>query len=332
MRRFVLVCAALLGIGTHGLAAQDVSAPQPQPGTLTGTVEDVNGGVIAGATVIIDDSKPQDRKTATANDEGFFALNDVSSVVGHQLTVHAEGFKEWTSPAITLTPGQNFAVTGIELQPAEVETTVNAVTVEQLATEQVRAEEKQRVLGVIPNFYVVYDKNAVPLTTKLKFQLALKADTDAATIAGVTLLAGINQAADIPDYQQGWKGYGQRFGAAYADGFTDIMIGGAILPSLLHQDPRYFYQGSGSKSSRLLHAISAPFLCKGDNGKWQFNYSSVGGDLASGAISNLYYPESNRGASLVFTGAAITTGGRIANALAQEFLLHKLTSHLKDSN
>ena len=33
------------------------------------------------------------------------------------------------------------------------------------------------------------------------------------------------------------------------------MIGGAILPSLLHQDPRYFYQGSGTKKSRALHAL-----------------------------------------------------------------------------
>jgi hypothetical protein len=296
-----------------------------------GTVEDVNGGTVPGATVIIDDSAAQDR-TTTTNENGFFTLNDVPSAVEYHLTIRADGFKEWVSPAIILTPGQIFEVIGIKLTLSEVETTVNAVMPEQLALEQVKAEEKQRVLGVIPNFYVVYDKNAVPLTSRLKFHLALKAGTDAVTIGGVAFLAGIYQAADTPSYQQGWKGYGQRFGSVYADGFSDIMIGGAILPSLLHQDPRYFYQGEGSVKSRTLHAISAPFICKGDNGKWQFNYSSVGGDLASGAISNLYYPSSNRGAGLVFSGALITTGGRIANALAQEFLLHKFTNKEKDQD
>ena len=105
-------------------------------------------------------------------------------------------------------------------------------------------------------------------------------------------LAGIDQAADTPNYVQGAKGYGERLGATYTDGFTDILIGGAVLPSLLHQDPRYFYQGTGTKKSRILHALSSPFICKGDNGRWQPNYSSVGGDLASGAISNAYYPAS----------------------------------------
>jgi hypothetical protein len=103
------------------------------------------------------------------------------------------------------------------------------------------------------------------------------------------------------------------------------MIGGAILPSLLHQDPRYFYQGTGTKKARALHAISSPFIAKGDNGRWEPNYSSIGGDLATGAISNAYYPESNRGPGLVFDNALITTGGRMVNGLIQEFVLRRLT-------
>jgi hypothetical protein len=74
------------------------------------------------------------------------------------------------------------------------------------------------------------------LTTKLKFELATKVLFDPVIIVGVAAFTGINQAADNPNYGQGAKGYGERFGAAYADGFTDIMIGGAILPSLLHQE------------------------------------------------------------------------------------------------
>jgi hypothetical protein len=94
---------------------------------------------------------------------------------------------------------------------------------------------------------------------------------------------------------------------------------------LLHQDPRYFYQGTGTTRSRLRHAILSAFIAKGDNGKWQPNYSSVGGDLASGALSNLYFPKSNRGVGLVFSQFALGTGERIGANLAQEFLLAKLT-------
>src|SRR5262249_38128322 len=106
-------------------------------------------------------------------------------------------------------------------------------------------------------------------------------------------------------------------------------IGGAILPSLLHQDPRYFYQGTGSTGSRVRHALLSPFICKGDNGRWQPNYSSVGGDLASTALSNTYYPQSNRGPGLVFGNFAIGTAERMVSDLAQEFLLRRLTPSAK---
>jgi hypothetical protein len=208
-----------------------------------------------------------------------------------------------------------------------VETTVVALTVEQLATQQVKAEEKQRVLGIIPNFFVVYDKDAVPLTTKLKYELAFRSATDVVSIAGDVFLAGVNQAADTPNYQQGAKGFGQRFGAAYADSFSNVMIGGAVLPSLLHQDPRYFYQGTGSGKSRAIHAMSYAIICKGDNGRSQFNYSGIGGNLIAGSLTNLYYPPSNRGPGLVFSSTLINAGGRLANALVQEFVLHKYTTN-----
>jgi hypothetical protein len=198
---------------------------------------------------------------------------------------------------------------------------------EEVAMEQVKIEETQRVLGIIPNFYVVYDPNPAPLTTKLKFHLALKTSTDTFTILGTGALAGINQAGDTPNYRQGFKGYAERFGAAAGDGVSDIMIGGAILPSLLHQDPRYYYKGTGTNQARAFHALASPFICKGDNGKLQPNFSSIGGDLSSSALSNLYYPPSNRGAGLVFQNVALSTGERMLSALVQEFVLSKLTSN-----
>jgi len=144
--------------------------------------------------------------------------------------------------------------------------------------------------------------------------------------------AAIDQAANNPNYPQGAKGYAERFGAGYADGAINIMVGGAILPSLLHQDPRYFYKGTGTNKSRALHAISSPFVCRGDNGRLQPNYSTIGGDLAAAALANVYYPQSNRGPGLFLGNFFIATGQRALANVAQEFILRRLTSKAKNQN
>ena len=150
-----------------------------------------------------------------------------------------------------------------KLQIAKALTTVNVgYSAEEIATEQVKIEEHQRIFGIIPNFYVAYDQNAAPLTSKLKFQLAAKVAFDPVTFIGVGIASGAEQAGEHPNYREGAIGYAERYGAAYANGFTDILIGGAILPSLLHQDPRYFYQGTGTTKSRVVHAVTSPFVCK----------------------------------------------------------------------
>jgi len=321
------LCFLILSVSiARAAVAQQISAPQPQTGTIVGTVTDVNDGTVAGATVAVEDPSRPDLQRVETNDNGFFQLN-LKPGISYYVSVSASGFADWQSPAVILRPGQYLELTGIRLRLAAVVSTVNAVLpIDEIAREQERMEEKQRVLGFIPNFYVVYEHDAAPLTRKLKFRLALKTSTDPITFLGSALVSGVEQAADVYNYGQGAKGYGQRLGANYANGFTDIMIGGAILPSILHQDPRYFYQGTGTKKSRTLHALSTPFICKGDNGRWQPNYSSLGGYLASGAISNAYYPTSNRGPELVFSTALIDIGANMANALIQEFLLRKLTS------
>jgi hypothetical protein len=213
-------------------------------------------------------------------------------------------------------------------------TSAESITVyassEEIATEQFRIEEKQRALGIIPNFYVVYDStNAVPLSTRLKFELAMGTALDPVTVAGVGVLSGVQQAGGTFNYAEGAKGYGQRFGANAATEFSDILFAGAVLPSLLHQDPRYFYQGTGTTSSRLRHALLSPFISRGDNGGTQFNFSSLGGDLASSALAETYYPGSNRGPRVVFGTFALGTGERVVSAVVQEFVLRKLTPSAK---
>jgi len=308
--------------------AEDIGAPEPQLGSISGTVLDVYGDLVPGASVTLQCPSPCVNQTATANDDAAFNFRDLKFGIPYQVHVSVNGFEDWTSPAIVLTADHSVSfASGINLKIADASTSVTVyASTAQIATEQVQLEEHQRVLGFIPNYYVVYDsKNAVPLTTKLKFQLAMKVSADPVTLAGVAFMAGVRQTAHTPDYVLGAKGYGQRVGAEAANGFSDILIGGAILPSLLHQDPRYFYQGAGTTRSRLGHALASPFVCKGDNGRWQPNYSSLGGDLASSALMNTYYPQSNRGAGMIFGQFAINTAERELSGAVQEFVLRKLT-------
>ena len=318
--------AMVINAAAIGENSAAISAPSPQPATVSGTATDINGGIVPGAHVIVDEVDTGAKRTVVAGDDGRFSVNDLKPGVHYHVTISADGFTNWASPTIVLDPGQYFFMAGVKLAPSGDSSSVTVfASSEQIAVEQVKVEEQQRVLGFVPNFYVVYDHDAAPLTAKLKFKLALRAESDPVTFLGVAFVAGLDQGGSTPNYGEGAAGYGQRLGALYANGFSDIMIGGAILPSLLHQDPRYFYQGTGTTRSRFLHAISSPLVAKGDNGHWEPNFSSVGGDLASGAISNAYYPESNRGPNLVFENAAIVTGGRMANGLIQEFLLRRFT-------
>jgi hypothetical protein len=337
-RAFVFILIVWL-CGSRASQAQQPSllpdAPKAQTGIIVGTVTDVNDGTVPGAAVVLSGPDLKDPRRAVSNNNGFFQFNNVEPGT-YQVTVSAQGFANWASPTVILRPGQYKILTGSKLQIAEALTTITvaapAASPEEIAREQVKAEEKQRIFGVLPNFYVVYDHNAAPLTAELKFKLATKVLFDPVTVIGVATFAGINQAADNPNYGQGVKGYAERFGAGYADGAIDIMVGGAILPSILHQDPRYFYQGTGTNKSRALHALSSPFICSGDNGRRQLNYSTLGGDLATAALANAYYPASNRGIGLFLGNFFIATGQRALANVAQEFLLRKITSKSKDQN
>jgi hypothetical protein len=310
-------------------------APRPQPGIIVGTVTDVNNDPVPGATVALESPALDDPRTVVSNDNGFYEFKAVEPG-NYFVTVSAEGFASWTSPAVILKPDQYAILAGSKLRIAEAVTTITVAppiaSSEEIAAAQVKVEEQQRIFGIIPNFYVAYNGDAAALTPRLKFKLAAKVAFDPVTIIGVGVFAGMDQAGNTPNYPQGTKGYGERYGAVYADGFTDIMVGGAILPSLLHQDPRYFYKGTGTSKSRALYALSRPFVCKGDNGQWQPNYSTLGGDLASAALANAYYPASNRGPGLLLGNFFIDTGQRAVANLAQEFILSRVTHRAKNQN
>jgi hypothetical protein len=297
-------------------------------GTISGRVVDQTGNSIAGANVKLTDNQEGVLQEVQSDDEGQFAFPRVSAGP-LQLTIVAEGFATQTVSS-TLHSGENYSLPPITLFLAMQVTEIRvSPSTEDIAQEQLKDQEKQRIFGMVPNFYVSYlGEEAAPLTSKQKFQLALKATTDPVSVAAVGVIAGVNQAADrFSGYGQGAQGYAKRYGAAYGNLASGLFIGGAVLPSLLKQDPRYFYKGTGTKRSRFLYAISRTVICKSDNQRWQPNYSSILGDLAAGGISNLYIPEKDRhGARLTFENAAIGIATSATINVLQEFVLHKITS------
>lgn len=320
-------------MASAGQQSPDPRLPdQRASGSICGTVVDQSGAVVAGARATLirtsEDHSPE--QEALSGDDGQFSFANVPPGP-FQLTITASGFATQTSSGV-LAPGEVHTVPQIALAVAENVTDVQvALSRTQLAEAQVKDEEKQRVLGVIPNFYVTYDPHPVSLTPKQKFELAWKTTVDPVTFAIVGGIAGVQQAQNtFSGYGQGAQGYAKRYGASYANIATGTFIGSAILPSLLKQDPRYFYKGTGSKRSRILYALANSVICKGDNGRWQPNYSNILGNLAAGAISNLYYPaQSREGAGLTFENASIGIGATAAANLVEEFLMRKLTSNVK---
>ncbi len=309
------------------LAAQVVSGPQPQLATLNGFATDGDAAAVPGATIVIDGPDATDHRAVRADDTGYFLVLGLQPARPYHLTASAPGFASYTSPEFTLTAGQVLTLSDVKMQVGEVGTSITVLPTDVIAEQQVNAEIQQKVLGIIPNFYVVYGGAEVaPLSTALKFKLAYKASLSPVNLLAAAFVGGINQGLDTPNYVQGAKGYGQRVGATFATGITDVYIGGAVLPSLLHQDPRYFFQGTGTKKSRAVHALLSPLICRGDNGRAEINFSSIGGDLSSASIAEIYYPPSSRGAGTVFEDAAVVSVGRIANAFLQEFVLSRFTS------
>jgi len=296
-------------------------APVSETGIIRGTVTDINDAPVLGATVALQGRDPNDVRSVTTNENGFFEIREVEPGLPYEVSIRAPGFSEWKSSGVTLEPGESriLDVSKLPLEEVRTDIVVTPESSDEIAIEQVQTEEKQRGFLIIPNFYAVYTPNPAPLTAKLKFSLALRVARDPFTLAGVAALAGIGQAEDNPEYGPGAKAYGERYAANYANDFTNTMLDGAILASVLHQDPRYFYKGTGTTESRVLHAISSLFLAKGDDGRWQPNYSSLGGDLATAALSNFYYPKSSRSVGVAFQSLATIEAVHVTIRLLGEF-------------
>jgi hypothetical protein len=194
---------------------------------------------------------------------------------------------------------------------------------------------KDRLFYALPNFLTLENSGQVPpLTTKEKFKVVTKGSFDYVQIPWYGFLAGVSQAEDSEEgYGQGAAGYGKRFGAYFADGTIENFMTGAILPSLLRQDPRYFQSGKGGFMHRTEYSVSRIFVARGDNGRQQFNYSEVlGSALSSGISTYSYHPHADRTLANTLSVWGTQVGYDTITLVVKEFwpdIRRKMSKHKK---
>ncbi len=318
-------------IESPGSFPQKASSPAADTGVISGTVLDTNNDIIQGARVVLSDRSGTEREMVSGPN-GQFAFS-VLAAGSYKVTITGNGMGTYMSPWLTMHAGEMRIVSPVVLPVAAAASsiTVNGDHLEidqEMADRQVEIAEEQRVWGVFPNFYSSYDWNAPPLGPKQKFKLAFRSMMDPMAFAGASGIAGYEQYYNIfPGYGRGLSGYAKRYGAAYANDFSGRMLASGVFASLFHQDPRYFYKGTGSFPSRTIYAISSAVITRDDRGRRRPNYSHVLGVFAAAALSNLYYPQASRGLTLTLVNGAVETAGNAGSNIAREFILKGITTH-----
>jgi hypothetical protein len=304
------------------------AATKESLGTISGNVSDIRGGLVAGAAITLAEKGHANERKIVSDSEGNFTFADLRPG-SYTVVISSPGLETFQSPIIFLRAGEKYELPNVALPIATASTTVNVVmTQSQVADAELKFETTQRVFAVFPNFYTSFLWNAAPLNTRQKFKLSFRATTDPVAFVTAGLVAGIEQANNtFPDYGQGAEGFGKRYGAAYGDAFIGRTLGSAVFPTVFRQDPRYFYMGPASPTrARLKHALLAGLVARGDNGRWQPDYSHIAGNAAAGALSSVYHPASDSAGSLALDNALIGIGGGAFQGLIREFLWDHFTS------
>lgn len=295
-------------------------------GSIFGLITDVNGAVVPGAVISILKPMEETTRQTTAGPEGEFRLDKLPAGL-YKLKIEAQGLQAYEPPEIKLEDGQIYKLPATALPIATSSQTVDVVmSQEQIANEELKEETKQRVLGILPNFYTSYVWNAAPLTARQKYRLGLRTIIDPWVFVRTGITAGIQQAnGTYPEYGDGGGGYAKRYFAAYGDAVTGRIIGSAILPSIFHQDPRYFYRGTGGVPRRVLHALVSSVAARTDGGRIEPNYSNTLGNFTAGYVSRTWHPGSENGISLALENMLTGIGDSAARNLAQEFLFKRIS-------
>ena len=163
---------------------------------------------------------------------------------------------------------------------------------------QANTEGKQskRILGVIPNYRAVSANTKLPsLSVKGKFVLATQDSFDYSSLLVAGFMAGIEQARDsYPEFHQGGAGFGRYFWHSFADQAVGNYFTEFIVPSMTHEDPRYYTLFHGGVLKRTGYSVSRLFITRTDSGGQTFNFSEIIGNGAGAGISALYYPQRER--------------------------------------
>ena len=337
---WMMMFAANSAFGMATFPAELPNAPEPQvaqagepsnegSSSLVGTVEDMHGKPIAGVVVTATIANESTGKTATVDEKGSFTISGlVPGTYVVSITLPGRAPQVATQLKLGTREEQELPIV-TERNPHSTTTVQVNADMTQIATAQVQLQEKQRILGVVPNFYTTYLWDSAPLTPKLKFKLALRTEIDPIEFVVDAGVAGAEQYNNtFPGYGGGWSGYGKRFGSAYADSVVGAMLGRALFPIWFHQDPRYFYRGTGSVTSRVLYALAQTVVTRGDNGQTEPNYSHVLGNFATAGISNVYRAPSDRSFDLTMRDALVVTAGNAVGNVLREFISRPLTSNV----
>ncbi|HXX18268.1 MAG TPA: hypothetical protein VEJ46_02595 [Candidatus Acidoferrum sp.] len=181
---------------------------------------------------------------------------------------------------------------------------------------------KDRIFWILPNFLSIENVDNLPsLTPGQKFKAVGRGLIDPFEFGLIGVVAGLGQASNsIPEYGQGAEGYGKRYATAYADNAVENFMASAVLPSFLHQDPRYYQLGHGGFLRRAGHAISRLVVTRTDSGGSQFNYSEVfGAGIAAGISTYSYHPNGDRGVGTVINVWGSQMGWDCATYMLKEF-------------
>uniref|UniRef100_UPI0036F33F0F carboxypeptidase-like regulatory domain-containing protein n=1 Tax=Granulicella cerasi TaxID=741063 RepID=UPI0036F33F0F len=295
--------------------------------SVLGNVVDEDNDVVPESVVTL--SQPSFTRSVMTAADGTFSFAEIPAG-SYTLTVAKAEWAPVTRTVLVSATG-SIELGAIAFTTPTARFEVSAMTQHQISEIEVKQAEKQRLLGVLPNFGVTYNWDAPPLDAAQKFELATRFVIDPVSIGLNFGTAGIGRInGGYSSFGPGAKGYFKLVGAFTLDSVIGNELSGAVLPVIFKQDPRYFYRGTGTPASRTWYAITRTVICRSDKGKSETNYSNIIGSFASGAISNLYYPSTGtRGATLTLENGLIALGSNAAGNIVQEFLFKRFTPKAK---
>jgi hypothetical protein len=178
-----------------------------------------------------------------------------------------------------------------------------------------------RLFWTLPNLLTVENASHVPaLTAGQKFRLVTQGSFDPVEYPYIGFLALISQAENSePGFRQGAKGYAKRYGASFADNTIENYMTGAILPTLLREDPRYYQLGKGGFFHRAGYSVSRIFVTRTDAGQTSFNFSEILGSGISAGLSNAYHPAGDRTVANTISVWWTQVGWDTISIVAKEF-------------